>query len=90
MDNLVPHQQRRDDYKLVAAYVVVSWVLLQGQIILAADSPVAEAKLEESAIEVSTRLGSQMSLYEEQIAKLETEFGPFHHSLSPSLAVRYF
>ena len=56
-------------YEIATFCVLVSWVLLIAPIALGADSQLTEAILEESAIAVSTRLGSQISLYEQQIAE---------------------
>ena len=81
MVNLVPDSKHHNVIKMVAAFVAVSWVILHGQLTLAADLPEAEAMLEESAVAISARLGTQMSLFEEQIAALETEFGPYHYAL---------
>lgn len=81
MDSLVSDRKGNRFHEIITACVVVSWALLLAQLAVAADSQSADVGIEESAISVSAEIGSQISLYEEQIAALESESGPFHFTL---------
>lgn len=63
------------------ARLIPLWLLLQGQMVLAADSPEATDEPQESALELSIRVGQQRALFEQQLEALESEYGPFDRSL---------
>ena len=81
MGILVPDHICRNVHEIATSFVLVSLTLLIAQFTLAADAQVTDTLLEESAITVSTRQESQISLYDGRIEALETEFGPYHHTL---------
>ena len=64
MSSLIPDSLCKRAYEIATFCVFVSWVLLIAPIAVGAGSQLTDAILEESAIVVSTRPGSQNSLYE--------------------------
>ncbi|PCJ19047.1 MAG: hypothetical protein COA96_16415 [SAR86 cluster bacterium] len=63
------------------ARLIPLWLILQGQMAVAADSLESTDEPEESALQLSTRLIQQRDLFDLQLEALESEYGPFDRSL---------
>lgn len=81
MSSLFTKFKPRGGYRFIAAFLMLAFILMQWQHVIAADAALVNEAIEESAIEISNRLTERMDLYREQIGNLETEFGPFDRAL---------
>ena len=68
-------------HRLITAFLVLGFIGLPGHRAVAADFPVTNSEIEESAAESSNRITERVDSFNQQIDSLETEFGPFDRSL---------